>query len=318
MIDGAQSVPKFPVNGPRSVPISRINRSQAFTALDRDRDESGAAANSGRRWSLSRAAARHRQGHPGRRSPGLRVPARFEAGYLADRRGGRACRRDDWVQEVGIRAIEAHENQLTAYAPPLPCRGSRLTVSARRTRSSGRASSPSELGGSPPHMTSPEIPDRHGVAVRAGHHCAQILIKPPRRRCHDPRQLSPFYNTTGGNRHPGRSPHDARRIFGPERSALTGLPGGVKCGMSQRRITPSLVISVIALIVAPWSQLRGPQDSAKLGRRRSTEKEPVSASKLRKVGQLVEGQKTGRSGPGSGAGSDSRRHRRGSRDLDAA
>ena len=40
----------------------------------------------------------------------------------------------------------------------------------------GAASSPSSIEGVHAHDVS-EILDRHGVAVRAGHHCAQVLMQ---------------------------------------------------------------------------------------------------------------------------------------------
>ncbi|MGB0121774.1 MAG: aminotransferase class V-fold PLP-dependent enzyme, partial [Solirubrobacterales bacterium] len=69
-----------------------------------------------------------------------------------------------------------------------------------------------ELEGVHPHDIS-EILDRHGVAVRAGHHCAQILMKslgvPATTRA-----SFAVYNTNEETDRLIEALHDARRIFG--------------------------------------------------------------------------------------------------------
>ncbi len=105
-----------------------------------------------------------------------RLPAKFEGGTppIAEAIGfGEAVR---WLDGIGLEAVHAAEQDLTAYAierlaevpdlrlfgPPAgPDRGGILSL---------------ELAGVHPHDVS-EILDRHGVAVRAGHHCAQPLME---------------------------------------------------------------------------------------------------------------------------------------------
>jgi cysteine desulfurase/selenocysteine lyase len=104
------------------------------------------------------------------------APTRFEAGTppIAEAAGlGAAV---DWVESVGLEAIGEHERDLTAYALPrlgeVP--GLRIFGPSDDTDREGLISF--EIEGIHPHDVS-EILDRHGVAVRAGHHCAQPLMK---------------------------------------------------------------------------------------------------------------------------------------------
>ncbi len=102
-------------------------------------------------------------------------PARFEAGTpaIAQAIGMAAAFR--WLDAVGMDAATAHERAIAAYAldalgavpglhiygpPPSPERLGPISF---------------ELDGIHAHDVS-EILDRHGVAVRAGHHCAQPLM----------------------------------------------------------------------------------------------------------------------------------------------
>ncbi|HZJ28589.1 MAG TPA: SufS family cysteine desulfurase [Solirubrobacterales bacterium] len=103
-------------------------------------------------------------------------PARFEAGTppIAEAVGlGAAV---EWLEGAGIEAIAAHEKELTAYAlgrlGEVP--GLRLFGPAEAEGRAGILSF--EIEGIHPHDVA-EILNRHGVAVRAGHHCAQVLMQ---------------------------------------------------------------------------------------------------------------------------------------------
>jgi cysteine desulfurase / selenocysteine lyase len=102
-------------------------------------------------------------------------PARFEAGTpaIAQAIGMAAAFR--WLDGLGMDAVTEHEREIAAYAlarlgempglkifgpPPSPDRLGPVSF---------------ELEGVHAHDVS-EIVDRHGVAVRAGHHCAQPLM----------------------------------------------------------------------------------------------------------------------------------------------
>ena len=103
-------------------------------------------------------------------------PARFEAGTpaIAQAIGFAAALR--WLDGIGKDATAAHEREITAYALERLAEVPRLRVF-------GPAPSPRRLGpvsfeldGVHAHDVA-EILDRHGVAVRAGHHCAQPLME---------------------------------------------------------------------------------------------------------------------------------------------
>lgn len=102
-------------------------------------------------------------------------PARFEAGTpaIAQAIGLAAALR--WVDGVGMKAVTAHEREVTAHAlerlPEVP--GLRIFGPSASPERIGPVSF--ELEGVHAHDVS-EILDRHGIAIRAGHHCAQVLM----------------------------------------------------------------------------------------------------------------------------------------------
>ena len=103
-------------------------------------------------------------------------PARFEAGTpaIAQAIGFAAALR--WLDAVGMDAVLAHEREIAAYAlgrlAEVP--GLRIFGPPPGPERVGPVSF--ELDGLHAHDVA-EILDRHGVAVRAGHHCAQPLMQ---------------------------------------------------------------------------------------------------------------------------------------------
>jgi cysteine desulfurase/selenocysteine lyase len=103
-------------------------------------------------------------------------PARFEAGTpaIAQAIGMAAALR--WLDGLGTEAVAAHEREITAIAierlGEVP--GLRVFGPPASPERIGPVSF--ELEGIHAHDVS-EILDRHGVAVRAGHHCAQPLME---------------------------------------------------------------------------------------------------------------------------------------------
>mgnify|MGYP001285334620 FL=1 len=140
------------------------------------------------------------------------VPAKFEAGTppIAEAAGLAAA--VDWVQAVGLATIEAHERELTGYALPRLAEVPGLTIFGPDTTVDREGIISFELEGVHPHDVS-EILDRHGVAVRAGHHCAQILMRKLGVAA-TTRASFAAYNTTGEIDTLIEALHDARRIFG--------------------------------------------------------------------------------------------------------
>ena len=102
-------------------------------------------------------------------------PARFEAGTPAIAQAIGMASAMRWLDALGMDAVLEHERQITGYAlerlPEVP--GLRVFGPPRGPERIGPVSF--ELEGVHAHDIS-EILDRHGVAVRAGHHCAQILM----------------------------------------------------------------------------------------------------------------------------------------------
>ena len=100
-------------------------------------------------------------------------PTKFEAGTPPIAQAIGLAAAIDYVSEVGIEAIAAHERMLTVYAHEVLGQIDGVTI----------------LGPAPEHKAGivsflldrihahdvAQILDRHGVAVRAGHHCAQPL-----------------------------------------------------------------------------------------------------------------------------------------------
>jgi cysteine desulfurase/selenocysteine lyase len=103
------------------------------------------------------------------------VPAKFEAGTqpIAEAVGFGAA--IDYVNEVGMEAIEQHEHDLAAYA--LDRLGELPGVTLYGPPPDRRAGIVSfNVDGIHPHDVS-QVLDWEGVAIRAGHHCCQPLMK---------------------------------------------------------------------------------------------------------------------------------------------
>ena len=100
-------------------------------------------------------------------------PLRFEAGTpnIVQMIGfGSAI---DFIGSVGMEGIEAHEKDLAAYAEAALTRLDGVTVYGSCPERGAIFSF--NLDGAHPHDVSTVI-DRRGVAIRAGHHCAQPLM----------------------------------------------------------------------------------------------------------------------------------------------
>jgi len=104
------------------------------------------------------------------------VPARFEAGTpaIAQAIGLAAALR--WLDGIGMDHITAHEREVTAYALERLAEVPGLTIFGPPPGPERVGPVSFELEGVHAHDVS-EILDRHGVAVRAGHHCAQPLME---------------------------------------------------------------------------------------------------------------------------------------------
>ncbi|HEX4751821.1 MAG TPA: aminotransferase class V-fold PLP-dependent enzyme, partial [Solirubrobacterales bacterium] len=104
------------------------------------------------------------------------VPARFEAGTPAIAQAIGMGAAIEWLDtELGMEAVRDHERAIADYtlARVAEVPGLRVFGPPRGPERFGPVSF--EIDGIHAHDVS-EILDRHGIAVRAGHHCAQILM----------------------------------------------------------------------------------------------------------------------------------------------
>jgi cysteine desulfurase/selenocysteine lyase len=104
------------------------------------------------------------------------LPGKFEAGTSAITEAIGLGAAVDYLSAIGMEAVRAHEADLTAYALERLAEVETLRVfGPADTESRGGAIS-FELEGIHPHDLA-EICDRSGVCIRAGHHCAQPLMR---------------------------------------------------------------------------------------------------------------------------------------------
>jgi cysteine desulfurase/selenocysteine lyase len=104
------------------------------------------------------------------------LPWKFEAGtsQIAEAIGlGAAV---DWIGSLGIEQIRAHENSLVAYALQRLSDVPGLAIHGPSEAAERGALVSFTLEGAHPHDVG-EILGREGICVRAGHHCAQPLMR---------------------------------------------------------------------------------------------------------------------------------------------
>jgi cysteine desulfurase / selenocysteine lyase len=104
------------------------------------------------------------------------LPWKFEAGTSPIAEGVGLGAAVDYLSGVGMEAVRAHEKDLTAYAlERLPeVGGIRIFGPLDAERRGGVISF--AVDGMHPHDVA-ELCDRNGVCIRAGHHCAQPLMR---------------------------------------------------------------------------------------------------------------------------------------------
>ena len=104
------------------------------------------------------------------------VPARFEAGTPAIAQAVGMAAAIEWLDAtLGMDAVREHERAITDYALERLAEVPGLTVFGPPRGPERLGPVSFEIDGIHAHDVS-EILDRHGVAVRAGHHCAQVLM----------------------------------------------------------------------------------------------------------------------------------------------
>jgi cysteine desulfurase/selenocysteine lyase len=104
------------------------------------------------------------------------LPAKFEGGTPAIGEAigfGAAVR---WLDQLGLPAVHAAETELAAYALERVAEVPGLTIFGPPAGDDRGGIVSFAMDGVHAHDIS-EILDRHGIAVRAGHHCAQVLMQ---------------------------------------------------------------------------------------------------------------------------------------------
>ena len=139
-------------------------------------------------------------------------PARFEAGTPAIAQAIGLASALRWLDGLGMEAVGEHERRIADYALEqlVEVPGLRVFGPPRGAERVGPVSF--ELEGIHAHDVS-EILDRHGVAVRAGHHCAQVLMDRLGVAA-TARASFGVYTTTEEIDRLVEGLHDARKVFG--------------------------------------------------------------------------------------------------------
>jgi cysteine desulfurase / selenocysteine lyase len=103
-------------------------------------------------------------------------PAKFEAGTAAVAEVIGLGAAVDFVSAIGMDAVRAHEGDLVAYALDRLGAEDDVTVFGPTDPDAHGAVVSFAVAGAHPHDVA-EILGRQGVCVRAGHHCAQPLMR---------------------------------------------------------------------------------------------------------------------------------------------
>jgi cysteine desulfurase / selenocysteine lyase len=176
VIDGAQAVPQIPVD------LAAIDADFYAWTGHKTYGPTGIGVLHGRRELLEEMppfiGGGHMIKHVGEtESTWTDLPWKFEAGtsQIAEAIGlGAAV---DWIGELGIDAIRAHEASLVAEAyARLGAEVPGITLHGPAAAADRGALISFAIEGVHPHDIG-EILGRHGVCVRAGHHCAQPLMR---------------------------------------------------------------------------------------------------------------------------------------------
>jgi cysteine desulfurase/selenocysteine lyase len=103
-------------------------------------------------------------------------PAKFEAGTMPVAEAIGLGAAVDWLSSIGMEAVREHGRDVTAYALERLSEVPGLKVHGPRDLDQRGPLASFELEGVHPHDVA-EILGREGVCVRAGHHCAQPLMR---------------------------------------------------------------------------------------------------------------------------------------------
>jgi cysteine desulfurase/selenocysteine lyase len=175
VVDGTQAVPQMPVN------VADVGADFYVWTGHKALGPTGVGVLHGRRELLLEMRPFIAGGHMISRvddemSTWAELPHKFEAGTSAIAEAIGLGAAIDYLSALGMENVRAHERELTAYAlerlPEVP--GLTLYGSPNPDRRGGVVSFSME--GIHPHDIA-EVCDRFAVCIRAGHHCAQPLMR---------------------------------------------------------------------------------------------------------------------------------------------
>jgi len=140
------------------------------------------------------------------------LPGKFEAGTSAITEAVGLGAAVDYLSAIGMDEVRAHERDLTAYAMERLPEVDGLRIFGPTDPESRGGVISFELDGIHPHDLA-EICDRGGVCIRAGHHCAQPLMRELGVSA-TARASFHVYNNREDVDRLVESLHDARKVFG--------------------------------------------------------------------------------------------------------
>ena len=175
LVDGSQAVPQLPVD------LRAIGADFYVWTGHKAYGPTGIGVLHGRRELLEEMPPFIGGGHMIRTveasgSTWIDLPWKFEAGtsQIAEAIGlGAAV---DWIQEVGVERIHAHEHALVTETLARLSEFPGISIHGPAEAADRGALVSFSLEGAHPHDVA-EILGRHGVCVRAGHHCTQPLMR---------------------------------------------------------------------------------------------------------------------------------------------
>ena len=175
VVDGTQAVPQIPVD------LSDIGADFYAWTAHKAYGPTGIGILHGRRELLEAMPPWLTGGHMVRRVTKERttwgeLPHKFEAGTSAIAEGVGLGAAIDFIRAIGIEDVRAHEHEVVAYALERMAEVPGITLYGPRDADRRGAVISFSLEHAHPHDIG-EILGREGVCVRAGHHCAQVLME---------------------------------------------------------------------------------------------------------------------------------------------
>ncbi len=175
LVDGAQAVPQIPVD------VGAIDADFYVWTAHKVYGPTGLGILHGRTELLEAMPPFLGGGHmissvAEQESTWAEIPAKFEAGTspIVEAVGMGAA--IDWLDGIGIERVRAHELELVAYALERLAEVPGITIFGPPDPADRGAVISFALDHAHPHDVA-EIVSRRGVCVRAGHHCAQPLMR---------------------------------------------------------------------------------------------------------------------------------------------